>query len=133
MSILSYQKYDYWKVTGNAEVDRVAKELAEAKNQLDGIKLQARKALEEATDATDEQKKPVEDLVGEAQQALDSELTTKDRLEAIGRDLADKLQAFTQSVSQQPGGQGAGHDDGGRQEPHQGDDDVIDAEFKPAG
>jgi molecular chaperone DnaK len=117
----------------NAEVDRVAKELAEAKNQLDGIKLQARKALEEATDATDEQKKPVEDLVGEAQQALDSELTTKDRLETIGRDLADKLQAFTQSVSQQQGGQGAGHEGSGHQEPQQGDDDVIDAEFKPAG
>src|SRR5690606_37401459 len=50
----------------NAEADRVAKQLAEAKNQLDGLKLQARKALDEAADATSEQKKPVEDLVGEA-------------------------------------------------------------------
>ncbi|HRP46102.1 MAG TPA: molecular chaperone DnaK [Trueperaceae bacterium] len=117
----------------NAEADRVAKELAEAKNQLDGLKLQARKALDEAADATNEQKKPVEDLVGEAQQALDSELTTKDRLESIGRDLAEKLQAFTQSVGQQQGGQDAGHEDGGHQEQQPGDDDVIDAEFKPAG
>ena len=117
----------------NAEADRVAKELAEAKNQLDGLKLQARKALDEAADATSEQKKPVEDLVGEAQQALDSELTTKDRLESIGRDLAEKLQAFTQSVGQQQGGQDAGHEDGGHQEQQPGDDDVIDAEFKPAG
>lgn len=115
----------------NAEADLKAKELAEAKNQLDGLRLTASKTLEEATDATPEQKKPVEDLIAEAQQALGSELTTKERLESIGRDLSDKLQAFAQ-VAQQGGAaqQGAGPS-GDDQGP--AGDDVIDAEFKPAG
>ncbi|HRN17726.1 MAG TPA: molecular chaperone DnaK [Trueperaceae bacterium] len=125
----------------NAETDRAAKELAESKNQLDGLKLQARKALDEAAGASAEDKKPVEDLIGEAQQALDSELTTKDRLESIAKDLAEKLQAFSQSVAaeQQSAAEQQGQDDGGPQAPAGEDDDVpagddvIDAEFKPAG
>ncbi len=115
----------------NAETDRVAKELAEAKNQLDGLKLQARKALDEAADATSEQKKPVEDLISEAQQALDSELSTKDRLEGVAKDLAEKMQAFTQSIAEQPSPE-QDQDDGQPQAQEGGDDDVIDAEFKPA-
>jgi len=116
----------------NAETDRVARELAESKNQLDGLKLQARKALDEAAEASAEDKKPVEDLIAEAQQALDSDLTTKDRLESISKDLAEKLQAFTQSVAERQS-QEQGQDDGGPQPHDGGDDDVIDAEFKPAG
>ncbi|MBW7915313.1 MAG: molecular chaperone DnaK [Trueperaceae bacterium] len=117
----------------NAEADRTAKELAEAKNQLDGLRLQAQKALEEATGATSEQKKPVEDLVDEAQKALASELVTKDRLESIGKDLAAKLQEFSQSVAQPQAGQAADEPQADQPHQHPGDDDVIDAEFKPAG
>lgn len=113
----------------NAEADRTAKELAEAKNQLDGLRLQAQKALDEAEGASEEQKKPVAGLIDEAQQALASDLSTKERLESIGKDLAEKLQTFTQSVSQQAAPQPTDAD--GHAE--QGDDDVIDAEFKPAG
>ena len=117
----------------NAEADRTAKELAEAKNQLDGLRLQAQKALEEATGATSEQKKPVEDLVDEAQKALASELVTKDRLESIGKDLAAKLQEFSQSVAQPQAGQAADEPQADQPHQHPGDDDVIDAEVKPAG
>ncbi len=118
----------------NAEADRTAKELAEAKNQLDGLRLQAQKTLEEAEGATSEQKKPVESLIEEAQQALASELVTKERLESIGKDLAEKLQEFAQAAAaqQQAAAQPSG-DDAGQAHQHPGDDDVIDAEFKPAG
>lgn len=118
----------------NAEADRTAKELAEAKNQLDGLRLQAQKTLEEAEGATSEQKKPVEGLIEEAHQALASELVTKERLESIGKDLAEKLQEFAQAAAaqQQAAAQPSG-DDAGQAHQHPGDDDVIDAEFKPAG
>ena len=114
----------------HAEEDRKARELAEAKNQLDGLKLQARKTLDEATSASDDDKKPVEDAINAAQQALDSG-SDKDALEARGRELAEKLQAFMQSSAQQSsGGSDAGTADGPTGPSD--DDDVVDAEFKPA-
>ncbi|MBX3143901.1 MAG: Hsp70 family protein, partial [Trueperaceae bacterium] len=114
----------------HAEEDRKARELAEAKNQLDGLKLQARKTLDEATGASDDDKKPVEDAINAAQQALDSG-SDKDALEARGRELAEMLQAFMQANAQQSsGGSDAGAADGPTGPSD--DDDVVDAEFKPA-
>ncbi|HET8986173.1 MAG TPA: molecular chaperone DnaK, partial [Trueperaceae bacterium] len=55
----------------HAEDDRKIRELAESKNQLDGLRLSARKAVDEAEGATDDQKKPVEDALVAAQRALD--------------------------------------------------------------
>src|SRR5690606_13305066 len=112
----------------HAEEDRKARELAEAKNQLDGVRLQAQRALDEAESATDEQKQPLQEAIQNAQTALDGD-TDKERLESLARELSEKLQLF--QVNTQPQG-----------EPEQGaapeadapeDDDVIDAEFKPAG
>src|SRR5690606_25362146 len=66
----------------HAEEDRKLRELAEAKNQLDGVRLQAQKALDEAEGATDEQKSELQDAVSAAQIALDSE-SDKAKLETV--------------------------------------------------
>src|SRR5690606_2194482 len=58
----------------HADEDRKVKELAEAKNQLDGLRLSARKAVDEAEGATDDQKKPVEE-------ALTAATRTRSRLQ----------------------------------------------------
>ncbi len=112
----------------HAEDDRVFKELAEAKNQLDGAKLQAQKALDEAEGASDEHKQPLQEAITEAQQALDGD-ADKERLETLARELAEKLQLFT--VNTQPAqAEEQPTDEPGGTAPD--DEDVIDAEFKPA-
>jgi len=111
----------------HADEDRKARELAEAKNQLDGIRLQASKAMDDAKDATDEQKQPLRNAVEEAQRAIDTG-ADKDRLEQLTRELAEKLQAFLQATAQ-PAQAEAKEAEAG---PSGTDDDVIDAEFKPA-
>jgi molecular chaperone DnaK len=112
----------------HAEEDRKLREMAEAKNQLDGLRLQAQKALEDASGATDDQKKPLQEAVDEAKRLLDGS-PAKDEVEQKTRELAEKLQAFMQATAQQPGQQPEGGQQGG-----QGDDEeVIDADFKPAG
>ncbi len=113
----------------HADEDRKLRELAEAKNQLDSLRLQAQKALEDAEGATDEQKKPVQDAVAEAQRLLEGD-PSKDDVERHTRDLAEKLQAFMQATAK-PQDQAAGE---AQPQAGQGDDEeVIDADFKPAG
>jgi molecular chaperone DnaK len=111
----------------NAETDRQVKELAEAKNQLDSFRIQARRIVDEATSATDDQKQPVLKAIDEAQAAIDSN-ASKERLEELGKNLAEKLNAFQQATANQAQPQG---DTTTTEQPKQ-DDDVIDADFKPA-
>jgi len=113
----------------HAEEDRTLRELAEAKNQLDGVRLQAQKAIEDAEGATDEQKSELQTSIDAAQTALDSE-TDKAKLETVTRELAEALQKF--QVNTQP----QASEEQASEAPTQtdaGDDDVIDADFKPAG
>jgi molecular chaperone DnaK len=112
----------------NAEADRQVKELAEAKNQLDSLRIQAQRMVDEATTATDEQKQPVLKAIDEAQAAMDSD-AAKERLEELGKTLAEKLNVFQQATAAQAQGdaQNATPSDVPKQ-----DDDVIDADFKPA-
>ncbi len=118
----------------HADEDRQARELAESRNQLDSLRLQARKAVDEAEGATEEQKNPVEDAIQQAQQALDQS-AAKDALDAATKTLAEALQAFQQATaaqqsSPQDGEPGASSEaSGGDAE----DEEVIDADFKPAG
>jgi molecular chaperone DnaK len=111
----------------NAEADRQVKEVAEAKNQLDSLRLQARRIVDEATTATDEQKQPVLKAIDEAQAAVDSS-AGKTRLEELSKNLAEKLNAFQQATANQAQPQS---DTPSPDAPKQ-DDDVIDADFKPA-
>lgn len=111
----------------NAEADRQVKEVAEAKNQLDSLRLQARRIVDDATSATDDQKQPVLKAIDEAQAAIDSN-ASKERLEELGKNLAEKLNGFQQATANQAQPQGS---DTTAEQPKQ-DDDVIDADFKPA-
>ncbi len=115
----------------HADEDRQARELAEARNQLDSLRLQARKVLDEASGAGEEQKKPVEDAIAAAQKALDDD-ADKVALESQVQALAGALQAFQQATAAAPEGAA---DDAGTQAEEGGaeDEDVIDADFKPAG
>src|SRR5690606_22056547 len=113
----------------HADEDRRLRELAEAKNQLDGLRLQAEKAIQDASGASDDQKRPLQEAVDDAKRLIDGD-PTKDELEQKTRELAERLQAFMQATAQQPAQQA----DQGQQQGGQGDDEeVIDADFKPAG
>ncbi len=115
----------------NADQDREAKEYAEAKNNLDSLRVQARKVVDEAEGAPDEAKQPVQTLIGEAESAI-NENADKARLEQLGTDLAQKLSEFQQQHAQsaQQGDQGG---QAGGEQGQADDEDVIDADFKPAG
>ncbi len=116
----------------HAEEDRKVREMAEAKNQLDGLRLTARKAVDDAGEGvTDEQKKPVEDALTAAQAALDG--SDKDAVEAATRDLSEKLQAFSQATQSAAQSSEAPADDDGASGTDGMDEEVIDADFKPAG
>ena len=107
----------------HAEEDRQAREYAEVKNNLDSLRLQAKKLVDEATGVDDETKRPVLKAIDEAEAAVNSN-AAKERLEELARALNEKVAAFQQAVQQQ----------GQPQSEAQADakDDVIDADFKPA-
>ncbi len=117
----------------HAEEDRVRREGAEARNQLDSLRLQGQKAIDEAEQATDEQKQPLQKVLDEAKQALDAN-APKAELESKGQELAQALQAFMQATAAtttESGEPGAAESDPGQAAAD--DDDVIDADFKPSG
>jgi molecular chaperone DnaK len=118
----------------HAEEDRVRRENAEAMNQLDALRLQGEKALEEAEGATEEQKAPLRSAIDDAKSAIDAK-AAKDQLDAKGQALAAALQAFAQATQAPPADDGAPEGREAAAEPGaQGDDeDVIDADFKPTG
>jgi molecular chaperone DnaK len=111
----------------HAEEDRVRREGAETRNQLDSLRLQASKALNE-TEASEDQKRPLQQAIDEAASALDTN-APKDQLEAKSQSLAQALQAFMQATA---ASQAAAAEDQ-QPRPEATDDDVIDADFKPSG
>ena len=113
----------------NAEEDKARKEKAEALNQLDGLRLQAQKALDEATSATDEQKQPLQTTIADAQGAVEAQ-APKAEAEAKTQALASALQAFQQAVAAATASEAEPAPEAGPEA--SGDDEVIDADFKPA-
>ncbi len=114
----------------HAEEDRVRREGAEARNQLDSLRLQASKALDEAQQASEDQKQPLQQAIDEAKSALDAN-APKDQLEAKAQSLAQTLQAFMQATTASQAA--AAEDQQPRPEAAEAtDDDVIDADFKPS-
>ncbi|MBS3966009.1 MAG: molecular chaperone DnaK [Truepera sp.] len=107
----------------HAEEDRREREYAEAKNNLDSLRLQAKKLVDEATGVNDETKRPVLKAIDEAEAAVNSN-AAKERLEELARALNEKVAAFQQAAQQQ--GQPQAETQAGAK------DDVIDADFKPA-
>src|SRR5690625_702501 len=117
----------------HSEEDRVARETAESRNSLDTLRAQAQNALSEAEGATDEQKKPLQDVISQAEEALAGP-NDKARFDSLAQELAQALQAFQQATAAQQAqasqdGEAQATDEATQQ---QDDEDVIDADFKPA-
>lgn len=112
----------------NAEADQMAKEGAEAKNQLESMKSQAQRILDETENASDEDKASLKDAIAEAEVTLASDSADKASLEAATQALAAKLQAFQQANAPQEAGDASADSS----ENADDDEDVIDADFKPA-
>ena len=115
----------------HAEEDRKARELVEARNQADNLIHAARKSLEEVGDkASDEEKKAVEDAIGEVEEAMKD--GDKDTIETKPQALAEASGKLAEKLYQDAGGaDGAGD---GAQASGEGEsanqDDVVDAEFE---
>jgi molecular chaperone DnaK len=116
----------------HAEEDRVRREGAEARNQLDSLRLQAQKAVDDTEGASDEQKQPLQAAMDEAKSALDGN-APKDELESKGQALAAALQAFMQATAPQAADGAADGEPSTEASAADPDDDVIDADFKPSG
>ena len=113
----------------NAERDREAREHVEAKNTLDSLRVQAQRTVDEST-ADDDTKQPVKSAIAEAQSAIDAD-APKSRLEELARELSEKVAALQQAA---PPASEDGTQDGAQDgaKPQGQDDDVVDADFKPA-
>ena len=110
----------------NAERDREAREHTEAKNTLDSLRVQAQRTVDEST-ADDDTKQPVKRVIAEAQSAIDSD-APKSRLEELTRELGEKVAALQQAAPPQSDAPAEGE-----AQPQGQDEDVVDADFKPAG
>jgi len=109
----------------NAEADRQRKDKVEKRNTLDALRLQAEKAVTEAGAAPQELKDRVTKLADEARTAVQTDADDA-RIASLQSDLETALRELMQAAPQ------AGTDaDTGTTPPPQ--DDVIDADFKPAG
>ena len=118
----------------NAEKDREAKAYAEAKNQLDSLRAQAQKSLDEASAAPENLKEEVKGLMNEAEQAVNNSEPT-DKLTDLSNKLQEKLAALMQAgassaeTTDASATTSSSDAQTGQSKP---DDDVIDADFKPA-
>lgn len=116
----------------NAEKDKEAKEFAEAKNQLDGLRSQAQNTLNETEGAPDNLKEDLQAAISEAETALNGE-ADKAKFEQLSQNLTEKLTAFQQAAAQSAQGNAENaSSDGAAQAKQDDDEDVIDADFKPA-
>jgi len=114
----------------HAEDDKKFRELAAARDSCDAMRAQAVKIMTETEDATDEQKQPLQDAVDEAAKAIDDPNVDKERFEELTQKLAEALQAFQQATAkpeEASSDEAASEGEAGGEE-----DDVIDADFKPA-
>ena len=117
----------------NAEADQEARELAEARNQLDALRLEAQRALDEAEGAPDEVVVPVREAIETTEKAINDSDVTKDRYESLAEELAQALQALQQATAATASAEGEESAEDGISASEDDDEEVIDADFKPAG
>ncbi|EYB66998.1 DnaK-like protein [Deinococcus phoenicis] len=108
----------------NAEADKQRREKVEKRNNLDGLRVQALGQIEENAGASQEAKDKLKAAADQAEEAVRSDDDAK--IADAQKRLEEELRSFMTAAQQ--GGQGQG---GQPQAPKQ-DDDVIDADFKPA-
>ncbi len=109
----------------NAEADKVRKENADAINEASQLIFQAKKALNDLKDVTEDEKKNIEGLCDDLQKSIDendipSVKTKKEVLEKAAQDIA--MRAYQQNQGANPE-----TDNNSGQ-----DDDIIDADFTDA-
>ncbi|MAZ52745.1 MAG: molecular chaperone DnaK [Trueperaceae bacterium] len=117
----------------NADADKEARELAEARNQLDALRLEAKRVLDEAEGAPDELTVPVREIIETAEKAINDSDVTKDRYEKLTGELGQALQALQQATTATTSAEGEENAEDDVNSSKDDDEEVIDADFKPAG
>ncbi|MFN3266898.1 MAG: molecular chaperone DnaK, partial [Deinococcales bacterium] len=112
----------------NAEADKNRREKIEKRNALDALRINAEKQLTESEGAPQDLKDKVQNLANEAKLAVQNDTTDDAKIETLHKDLEEALRNLMQAaVQSQPGNANAPSGEAKK------DDDVIDADFKPAG
>jgi molecular chaperone DnaK len=114
----------------NAEADKKRKEKVEKRNALDALRLNAEKTLSESGSAPQELKDKVQQLADQAKDAVQTEADDA-KVEDLQKQLEEALRELMQAAAQQPGNAPSGENPANGEAKK--DDDVIDADFKPAG
>lgn len=114
----------------NAEADRKRRERVEKRNNLDSLRVQALGQIEENAGASEDAKAKLKAAADEAEDAVRGDDDAQ--IEGAQKRLEEELRTFM-TANQNGGGQGPqdGGPQGGSGAARQ-DDDVIDADFKPA-
>lgn len=113
----------------NAEEDKKFEELAQARNQADGLAHATEKQIEEAGEELPaEDKEAIEKAISELKDA--SKSGSKEDIEAKSQALMEASQKLVEIAQAKAGAQQAGPDMGGEQAQSAQDDDVVDAEFE---
>ncbi len=113
----------------NAEEDKKFEELAQARNQADGLAHATEKQIEEAGEELPAQdKEAIEKAISELKDA--SKSGSKEEIEAKSQALMEASQKLVEIAQAKAGAQQAGPDMGGEQAQSAQDDDVVDAEFE---
>ena len=111
----------------NAETDKANRERIEKRNGLDALRINAEKQITESASAPQDLKDKVQSLSDEAKLAIQNDATDDSKIEQLQKDLEEALRNLMQAAAQnQPSGEAANTET-------KKDDDVIDADFKPAG
>ncbi len=120
----------------NAEEDKKARELADARNQADALIHSTRKAVSEHGDKLEAgEKEKIEAAIKELEDAArggdKAEIDAKvNALSEVSQKLGEKVYADMQAKAGEAGAAGAAGAAGGQQQAQPQDDNVVDAEFK---
>ncbi|MEX0381827.1 molecular chaperone DnaK [Spiribacter sp. 1M153] len=113
----------------NAEEDRKARELVEARNQADGLIHGARKSLEEAGDkVSDEEKQSVEEAISNLEEAMKG--SEKAAIDSATEALATASGKIAEKLYSDAGGADGGEQPGGAENAESDQEDVVDADFE---
>ncbi|PTA67685.1 molecular chaperone DnaK [Deinococcus arcticus] len=114
----------------NAEADKKRRERVEKRNNLDSLRVQALGQIEEQGGAAQDAKDKLKAAADEAEEAVKADDDAK--IDAAQKRLEEELRAFMTAAQAGSQGQDAGAGAPGQPQASKADDDVIDADFKPA-
>jgi len=113
----------------NAEEDRKARELVEARNQADGLIHGARKSVEEAGDkVSDEEKQAVEDAISNLEEAVKG--SDKAAIDSATEALATASGKIAEKLYADAGADAGGETSGDSENAESSQEDVVDADFE---